>query len=383
MNGKFISKKDAQNIIIASQQLSGGRSGKSKDQLLKIIESIGYVQIDTISVVERSHHHTLWSRMPGYKRQMLDELMENDKSIFEYWSHAAAYLPMKDFKFSLIRKNNFSRRNKNWEAANKKLLKYVYDRIASEGPLQSKDFVDKRTSSGGWWDWKPSKDALDFLFHKGDLMIKARKSFQKVYDLTERVLPENVDTSFPSEKEFYEHLILTSVRSNGLSSAIEISYNRRYDRKLFIEALNKLTEEKIIKKINIMGLKDEYYTNEDKLNLSGKINSTKDVHILSPFDNLIIQRKRLKNLFDFEYTIECYVPEAKRKFGYFCMPVIYGEKFIARIDAKADRAGNNFIIKNIFREKSSMNRNLLIKKIKELSEFCGCSNITGYPFLLK
>ena len=383
MNGINISKKDARNIIIVSQQLSGSRSGKNKDQLLKIIESIGYVQIDTISVVERSHHHTLWSRMPEYNRQMLDELMENDKSIFEYWSHAAAYLPMKDFRFSLIRKNNYSRRNKNWSSANKKILKYVYDRISAEGPLQSKDFADKRTGSSGWWNWKPSKDALDFLFHKGDLMIKARKGFQKVYDLTERVLPENTDTSFPSENEFYEHLILTSVRSYGLSSANEISYNRRYDKKLFLEALNKLTEEKTIKKINILGLNDEYYTSEEKMNLPGRINSTKDVHILSPFDNLIIQRKRLKDLFDFEYTIECYVPEAKRKFGYFSMPVLYGDKFIARIDAKADRAENNFIIKNIFREESAMNRNLLSKKIKKLSEFCGCSIITGYPFLLK
>ncbi len=383
MNGIFISKKEARKTIIASQQLSDIGSGKSKDQLLKIIESIGYVQIDTISVIERSHHHTLWSRMPFYKKQMLDELMENDKSIFEYWSHAAAYLPMKDFRFSLIRKNNYSIRNKNWSTANKKILKFVYDRIAAEGPLQSKDFEDKRTSSSGWWDWKPSKDALDFLFHKGDLMIKARKGFQKIYDLTERVLPQNVDTSFPSEKEFYEHLILTSIRSNGLSSANEISYNRRYDKKLFLKTLNNLTEEKIIKKINIKGHKDEYYTTEDKLNLPESSESKKDVHILSPFDNLIIQRKRLKDLFDFEYTIECYVPEAKRKFGYFCLPVLYGDKFIARIDAKADRTGNNFIIKNIFREGNTINLKLLSKKIKKLSEFCGCTEIIGYPLLLK
>lgn len=383
MSGILISKKEARKIIIASQQLSDIRSGKSKDQLLKIIESIGYVQIDTISVVERSHHHTLWSRMPGYKKQMLDELLENDNSIFEYWSHAAAYLPIKDFRFSLIRKNNYSRRNKNWSAANKKILKYVYDRIAAEGPLQSKDFEDKRTGSSGWWDWKPSKDALDFHFHKGTLMIKARKGFQKVYDLTERVLPENIDTSFPNEKEFYEHLILNSVRSNGLSSVKEITYNRRFDRNLFKDSLNRLTEEKTIININIRGLKDEYYTTVDNLNLPERFNRIKNVHILSPFDNLIIQRKRLKELFDFEYTIECYVPEAKRKFGYFCMPVLYGDKFIARIDAKADREGNNFIIKNIFREDSSMNRNLLSKKIKKLSEFCGCSNISGYPFLLK
>jgi uncharacterized protein YcaQ len=378
MSNNIISKKEARNLIISKQLLTSRKSNNKNNLLQNVIESIGYVQIDTISVVERAHHHILWTRLPEYKKTMLEELVEKDRSIFEYWSHAAAYLPMKDFRFSLVRKNNYSRRNKNWEKANKKILKYVYDRIAAEGPLQSKNFEDKRTGSSGWWDWKPSKDALDFLFHKGDLMIKGRKGFQKVYDLTERVLPENADTSMPSESEFYEHLILTSIRSNGFSSAKEITYNRRYDKNVFNKTLIRLLEEKIIMKLNISGLSDEFYTSEDNLYLRGKKNDITGIHILSPFDNLIIQRKRLKDLFGFDYTIECYVPEAKRKFGYFSMPVLYRDKFIGKIDAKADRANGTFIIKNIYWEGKYKNSNQLFKKIMLYSEFCGCNIISGY-----
>lgn len=377
MSNTNISKKEARRIIIYRQQLFDKGGLSSKDLLLNIIESIGYVQIDTISVVERSHHHILWTRLLGYNKQMIDELLENDKSIFEYWSHAAAYLPMKDFRYSLIRKKNYSRRNKDWEKANKKILRFVYDRIASEGPLQSKDFEDKKSRSTGWWDWKPSKNALDFLFHKGELMIKARKRFQKVYDLTERVLPDNVDKRFPSESEYYEHLILSSIHSNGFASIKEITYNRRYDRIIFAKTLNSMIEERSIQRINITGLPDEYFTTQENLNIPGKLKS-KVIHILSPFDNLVIQRKRLKDLFDFEYTIECYVPESKRKFGYFTMPVLYGDKFIARIDAKADRVNDTFVVKKIFPEGKPVNRNALSGKLKSFSEFCGCNTISGF-----
>ncbi len=380
MRVNSISKKEARRILIVNQKLSGNGIFRSGKKLLNIIESVGYVQIDTISVVERAHHHTLWSRMPEYKQHLLDHLLETDKSIFEYWSHAAAYLPMKDFKYSLIRKQNYSRRNKNWEKGNKKILKYVYDRIVSEGPLQSKDFEDKSKRTSGWWDWKPSKDALDFLFHKGDLMIKSRKGFQKVYDLTERVLPSETDTRVPTEDEYYEHLILNSIRSNGFASVKEITYNRRYDRIQFLKTLKRLLENNIIIKININGLTEEYYTTGDIMTMPVKSSDTKSVHILSPFDNLIIQRKRLKDLFDFDYTIECYVPEAKRKFGYFCMPVLNGDKFIARIDAKADRANNIFVIKNIFPEGKFRNFNLILNKLKLFAEFCGCGNISDFSF---
>ena len=241
MQQESISVQEARELIITKQLLNSKNIPKSPEQLLNIIETLGYVQIDTISVVERSHHHILWIRMNKYQRPMLDELMKS-KKIFEYWSHAAAYLPIKDFRFSLIRKKRYSDKYKTWGKANKKVISFVLDRIKSEGALQSKDFEGDGNKANGWWNWKPAKDALDFLFHKGDLMIKERIGFQKVYDLTERILPDNADTEFPTESEFYEHLILTSLNSNAIVSEREITYQRKFNPELFRSVLNKLED---------------------------------------------------------------------------------------------------------------------------------------------
>lgn len=369
--------KEARRLIIDSQLFSDSKLNNGKKDLLNIIEHLGYIQIDTISVVERSHNHILWSRMPLYKKPMLDELVENDKTVFEYWSHAAAFLPMRDFRFSLIRKRNYTERYSRWGKANKKVINFVYDRIKNEGALQSKDFEDKRGSNAGWWEWKPSKDALDFLFHQGKLMIAGRKGFQKVYDLTERVLPDSIDTRFPDEKEFYEHLIFNSINSNGLVLEKEITYLRKYNRPLFKKTLSELLEEGKIHKAVIKETAAEYYTTKEKLELLNREKNKSGIHILSPFDNLIIQRKRLKDFFGFDYTIECYVPEAKRKFGYYCMPVLFGDRFIGKIDAKADRANRTFIVKNIFWEGKVKHEKLLQGKIKKLAHYCGCEVISG------
>lgn len=371
---------EARKLIIASQQFNNFNSPDNKRQLQNIIENLGYVQIDTISVVERSHHHILWSRMRSYSKSMLDELMEEDKSIFEYWSHAAAFLPVKDYRFSLIRKRNYGKKYKEWKKKNKKILKYVYDRIKREGPLQSRDFDDYRNKTTGWWDWKPSKDALDFLFHEGKLMIASRKGFQKVYDLTERVLPAYVNLKFPSEKEFYRYLILSSVNSNGLAGEKEITYLRTYDKKIFKVILNELLEEKKIIKLTLQNIEhDSFYTLPEKLNLLNNLKTDSSFHILSPFDNLIIQRKRIKTLFNFDYQIECYLPASKRKFGYFCMPILYGDNFIGKVDAKADRKNKEFrIIKIFWEDKVKLNKPMAInltEKFNQLAKFSGCEKV--------
>src|SRR5689334_22167048 len=136
----ILSLPDARYLAMHAQRLTELPAKTSKRELLQIIEHLTYIQIDTLSIVERSHHHILWTRLPEYKRSMLDELHNKDKKIFEYWGHAAAYLPMKDYRFSLIRKTNYAKKYKDWKNKNRKILKYVYERIRSEGPLQSKDF---------------------------------------------------------------------------------------------------------------------------------------------------------------------------------------------------------------------------------------------------
>lgn len=373
---------DVRRIIYQSQQLSSENKSKSKIDLYKIIEKLGYLQIDTISVVERSHNHILWSRMSNYKKEMLDELTWKDKLIFEYWSHAAAYLPMIDYKFSLIRKKSYAKKYKTWRTANKRIVKYVLDRIKSEGPLQSRDFEDKKSGSSGWWNWKPSKDALDYLFHTGELMIAKRKGFQKVYDLTERILPDDTDTNVPTESEFYKHLIGRTINSNGIVRENEISYLRKIDKKKFTQTLKEMEEEKLINMVRVSGINENiFYSSKQNLAILNSKKPEKIFNILSPFDNLVIQRKRLKEIFNFDYQIECYVPEAKRKYGYYCLPVMYGEKFISRIDAKAFREKNTFVIKNQYFEYDTLlnaeKKKKYFKKIAEFASFTNCNIVEG------
>ncbi len=376
----LISINEARFLALQNQKLHDVSGGKTKKDLLKIIEAIGYVQIDTISIVERAHHHILWTRMPAYTKTMLDELLEIDKKIFEYWSHAAAFLPMKDYRFSYYRQDKYRKNHEAWAKKNRKIVKFVLDRIKAEGPLQSRDFEHDGKKSGGWWDWKPAKNALQHLFHEGILMIASRKGFQKVYDLTENVLPKEIDTTVPTDEEFHEHMVLSAINSYGFAAEKEIKYLRNNNSKILKSVINKLKEENKIVELKIKGIESEtYFSTEKNFKRIKNGEGSSLLHILSPFDNLIIQRKRTKNIFDFDYTVEFYLPASKRKFGYYCMPVLYGNKFIGRLDAKAIRQTGKFEIINYFPEgKKLMSVQLkedLREKVTELSAFTGCKEV--------
>jgi uncharacterized protein YcaQ len=372
-----ISVAEARSLAIKSQGLSSPVFGRGKKGALAAIEHLGYIQIDTLSVASRSHHHVLWSRVPGYQEKHLHELLEKDRSIFEYWSHAASYLPMSEYRFSLPRKKEYADGGSHWFAQDKKVKKFVFDRIRAEGPLQSKDFEFKRQGPGNWYEWKPAKKALEQLFMEGKLMVAGRKGFQKVYDLAERVLPASVDLSFPSEKEYANFLIMKAVSSHGFAELKEISYLRKGMKPVIEKAAAQLLKEGKIEHLSIEGSKLIYLT------MPGKLDELKavpqDVNILSPFDNLVIQRKRLQQLFDFDYVIECYVPEAKRKYGYFCLPILHGDKFVARFDPKADRKEKVFHLKTTHFEKGFEPQQSFNKKfaaqLKKYAAFNGCSKV--------
>ncbi|MCI0448354.1 MAG: winged helix DNA-binding domain-containing protein [Chlorobi bacterium] len=380
MKAETISIQEARYLALHNQLLLDTHLHKTKKDLLKIIEQLGYVQIDTISVVERAHKHVLWTRFPSYKNEMLDELLDKDKKVFEFWDHAAAYMPMKHFKFTYRRKELYWNKYKAWRKKNLKLLNYILERIINEGPLQSRDF-ENPSKRGLWWDWKPAKEGLEYLFHSGKLAVRARKSFQKVYDLPERVLPNNIETKTPTEEEYSTHLIMKSIAANGFASEKEIIYLRNHDAKATKSALKYLAEDKKIIPLKINGIDNEiYYTTKNNLKQLETKKDDKHIHILSPFDNLVIQRKRLNTLFNFDYVIECYVPARKRKYGYFCLPILYSDRFIGRMDAKADRNNKVFKVINDFRE-DGINLNgkvkeLFDKELKKIALFAGCEEIS-------
>lgn len=376
-----ISLSEARWLALQNQMLLDEHPASSKKNLLKIIEKTGYVQIDTISIIERAHKHVLWTRFPDYKNELLDELIDKDKKVFEFWDHAAAYIPMKYYRYSLPRKKAHGMKYKEWGNKNRKLLRYIVDRITAEGPLQSRDFEDPN-KRGLWWDWKPAKEGLEFLFHTGRLAAKARKSFQKVYDLTERVIPKNADTTIPSYYELTRHLVIKEINAFGFASEKEMFYLRHHERKVTKKVISEMLEDKQISPLQVEGINNDiYYTTGKNLKELNKPQQAESIHILSPFDNFVIQRKKLNRLFNFDYTIECYLPAHKRKFGYFCLPVICGDKFIGRLDGKAERALASFKIINLFWEEgiSELEKNtikpLLDNKINELAHFTGCRTV--------
>jgi uncharacterized protein YcaQ len=330
-----ISIQQARKLVLLSQRVPPSRqTGGALALTLSAIEHLGYIQIDTISAIQRAHHHTLWNRNPQYLSTHLDELMVN-KKIFEYWSHAAAYLPMKDFRYSLPRKHAIANGDqKHWYERDEQEIKTVLKRIASEGPLMAKDF-EHNGEERGEWSSKPAKRALEYLYMQGELMIPYRVNFHKVYDLTERVLPEDTDSSLPNPQEYARFLITRYLKANGLGQAGEMVYLLKNTKSLVSAKLKEMTLNGELLQISVGG--NNYYALPSALELLNKPLSRSKLLILSPFDNLLIQRKRTRTLFNFDYLLECYVPENKRKFGYFALPVLWDGNLVARMDCKADR----------------------------------------------
>lgn len=368
-----LSVKEAQRLVLSSQKLLGPTPSP-----LEIIEHLGYVQIDTISVVERAHHHVFWTRNPKYKPSTLDQLVK-DRKVFEYWSHAASYLPMQDYRYTLPMKRAFQKREStSWHPRDPKLMSSVLKRIKTEGPLRSKDFEAKNQKSTGWWDWKPAKKALERLFMEGKLEITERQGFQKVYDIPERVIPSHIDTSMPTDNEYYRFVVQRALRHHGLATANEIGYLMRKDaKKKLSQVIQSMIADGEITTVQVEKLENTYFTLPKALDDLPKMSSSK-VHIFSPFDNLVIQRQKLKDLFDYEYQIECYVPAPKRQYGYFCLPIFKGPRPIGRIDCKADRKNKNLIVQSLHFEDGVDEKSIktsLTPKLKSFAQFNGCNTI--------
>ena len=383
-----LSISQARKLVLLSQRVPPKKqAGSSLDATLSTIKHLGYIQIDTISVIQRAHHHTLWNRNPQYKPSHLHELMVN-KKIFEYWSHAAAYLPMRDYRFSLPRKQAIARGKENhWYTRDENLMKSVLKRIADEGPLMAKDF-DNKGGKLGEWQTKPVKQALENLYMQGELMIPYRKNFHKVYDLTQGVLPDHMDTSVPKTEEYARFLVTRYLQANGLGKAGEISYLLKNTRASVSSILQEMLLNGKLFQTNVNG--NSYYVLPASLDLLNNPLPRNKLKILSPFDNLLIQRKRTLELFGFDYLLECYVPASKRKFGYFVLPVLWDGKLVARMDCKADRKKSQMHIHHLALEpgfeKTDAFALALAKELLSFLQFNECNRLTIHrtsPFNFK
>lgn len=356
--------------------------GRGVGATLKAIEQLGYVQIDTISVVERAHNHVLRSRVPNFAPAHLDKLQDDGK-VFEYWYHAAAYLPMRDFRYALPRMQAMRQGEERWlRSRDQKLMQEVLARVRAEGPLKARDFERASGNRGGWWDWKPAKAALEQLFMQGDLMVQARKGFQKIYDLTERVLPADTDTRSPDEEAMAQYLLDTAIRAHGFAGRKTITHLRRGTA--LRDALKTILEARCGSgDLQAFKLKNGETVYADPQVLNARAPSAAPrAKVLSPFDNVLIYRARGQAVFDYDYQIECYVTQAERRFGYFCLPLLFQDRFIGRADCKAYRSQGRFEVKSLHIEDARLRRKVdpqiaaaLKCALWEFAVFNGCQSL--------
>jgi len=365
-------QKRLRRITLAAQGLlQDCEFGDGLSGALNAVRHIGYVQLDTISVVERAHHHVFFSRVPDFTPLMTDQLLA-DRNVFEYWSHAAALIPMSDFRFSLPYKHAIQNGKVHWyKNCDRKLMDSLLERIRLDGPLRSRDLENLRTKRAGWWDWKPAKKALEQLYMEGHLMVSGREGFQKTYDLTERVFPPSVNSTMPTVDEFANHLLEQHLRCHGVVSQKGITYLRKNAdlrkavKRLLSDGVRNNTLEELRLKTG-----ERYVMKRGAFELPLSCGA-KCLKILSPFDNAVIQRDRLKSLFGYDYQIECYVPAAKRRFGYFCLPLLYDDALVGRMDCKAHRKIHQLEIKALHLEEGVIEDEMLVEAfVKSILKFC-------------
>jgi len=357
----------ARALLLAAQGLDRRpKRAATKTQVLKTIQRMHVLQIDTIHVVARSPYLVLWSRLGAYDPRWLEELLA-EGALFEYWAHVACFLPIEDFalyRHYMLDGGRGWGHSRNWVKQHQDEVQRVMVHVHDHGRVRSADFERTDGQAGGWWSWKVEKQALEHLFNLGELVIAERQKFQRVYALREQVLPEWDDADALSADEAQQQFALKAVRALGIARADWVPDYFRVPKRGMIERLNALVDAGELVRVEVDVWKDAAYIHPDNLKLAraaarGTLRP-QHVTLLSPFDPIVWDRKRARELFDFDYTIECYTPEAKRRYGYFVLPILRHDALIGRLDAKAHRRDGLFEVKAIYLERGvKMNDDLI------------------------
>jgi uncharacterized protein YcaQ len=370
-----LSVPQARQIWLRAQRLdSVAPFGSGPGATLAAVEHLGYVQIDTINVIERCHHHILWSRIPGYRRDDLRQAQSVDKTVFEYWTHALSYVPTRDMRFFLADMKRHRQSPGNWFASVTAAdLRKVMSRIRDGGALSIRDIDDDILveKDHAWASRKPSKRALQLAFYTGRLAVSQRSGMLKTYELMERHFQWETPLKAATEKQTTEYLLDRAVRSQGVVSLDSICHLDAPRKPLIRQAIEARVRKGALVPVAIDGAgKVEHWAAPDVLEPLSPADA--GVHILSPFDPLIIQRKRLKTFFDYDHRFEAYVPKEKRVHGYFGLPVLVDDEIVAVIDLKADRERRELLVQQwtwVGKGKSRLHKARIEQKLHQFERF--------------
>lgn len=337
-----------------------------------LIHDLGFVQVDSINTVARAHHHILFARHQTYRRKHLNHLIEKEQVLFENWTHDASIIPSAFFPYWRHRfareKARLHRRWEKWrDPAYRHELDTVLERIAKDGPVMARDFEGREKPSTGWWDWHPSKTALEYLWRTGELAIARREGFQKVYDLTERVVPDAHRLTTVDHEAFVDWTCRSALERLGFATRGEIAAFFDLLTPAEVEGWIAANRRDLVP-VEIApadgGRPRGAFALPSAFEALERAPAPPDrVRALSPFDPVLRDRARAERLFGFSYRIEVFVPEAKRQYGYYVFPVLRGDRVVGRIDMKADRARDALVVRRFWPEPGLRVSQTLLSKL--------------------
>ncbi|MCY1664432.1 winged helix-turn-helix domain-containing protein [Rhizobium sp. SL86] len=388
----LIDNRQARHIFLERQGLSRPPNRLlGRDGLRDLIHDLGFVQVDSIQTVERAHHQILFSRNQTYRREHLTALLEEDRSLFEHWTHDASIIPSAFFPFW---KHRFVRREvrirENWGKwqgeGYDSAVEETYRRIRDHGPVMAREVKAEDHKSGGWWNWHPSKTALEFLWHTGKLAIARRENFQKVYDLAERVIPPDHFEAEVEHDAFIDWACRSALTRLGFATSGEIAafFDLVTPQEAKVWVADHRAELTEVELQTVDGRKRPSFVFAEQLpSLLEAPEPPARLRVLSPFDPLLRDRDRAERLFGFNYRIEVFVPEPKRQYGYYVFPLLEGDRMVGRIDMKADRKAGALIVKRLWWEpaiRASAGRlEKLDAELERLARFSGVDRVEFLP----
>ena len=341
-----INQTRARHLWIRAQRLDSAEPfGAGPAATSAAISHLGYVQIDTINVIERCHHHILFSRIPGYRRSDLAHNQSIDKAVFEYWTHALSYVPTADLPFFVPAMKRYRETPSRWfGSVTPDEVRKMLARLRKEGPLSIRDIGDDELvdKDHPWASRKPSKRVLEMLFFQGLVTVSARQGMVKTYDLLPRHF--GMTPKAATARQITAYKLDRALRSQGLVSLDSICHLDAPSKAAVRDLIDSRVRRRLLVPLRIEGAaKADHWAEPATLDAAAS-EPPHLVHILSPFDPLIIQRKRLKLFFGYDHLFEAYIPAARRKLGYFALPVLMGDRIVAALDLKTDRVAKKLLI---------------------------------------
>jgi uncharacterized protein len=377
-----ITVQQARALHLHAQGLLKKPKKKAKKlDVLAAIHTMRLLQIDTINVVARSPYLVLFSRLGAYRQQWLDELLEAGE-IFECWAHEACFAPSEDFALhrsaEAVRANHWAQKHaQRAHGGQREGMDRLLAHIRANGPVKTSDFEGTKKGLGGWWGWKDEKRWLEAWFALGELMIARRDKFQRVYDLSERVIARMQSAPRAASLtlgDIRRDHVIGAVKALGITQARWIADYFRTGKKHKDADLQRFVDDGDLVRIAVKGWKVPAYVHKEFLTnvqtaARGKLIATVTT-LLSPFDPVVWDRSRATMLFGFDYTLECYTPGPKRKYGYFVLPILHRGRLIGRLDAKAHRADGLFEVKALYLESNEKTTAVLVRDVAKAIAAC-------------